>query len=164
MQRLGRYVTFVMQGFNFLIHERFDLEGAHVATDHETKIVGGELQDGLVFHDQWIFHEYFGAFGFFDVTFNRHKAVSARFIKQHIQQAHQLHVKLFAVGTAPEHLRNGLKQGANGFAIIGCYVGTHGRTADQEKLEWLVQRPKMPAQRVKASENRNENNDKTKQN
>src|SRR5699024_3705649 len=121
----------------------------------------GELQDGLVFHDQRIFDEYFGAFGLFDVAFDRHEAVAACFVKQHVQQPHQLHVKRFTVGTAPEYLRDGLKQGTDGFAIIGRDVCTHGRTADQEKLEWLVQRPEMPTQREKASENRNENNDKT---
>jgi len=41
-------VFFVVVGFDFAVHDGFDLMGVQVARDHHAQIVGNELNDVMV--------------------------------------------------------------------------------------------------------------------
>src|SRR5690606_17255973 len=138
-QGVAGNVAFVQMGFDFLIHERFDFEGTHVAADYQTHVVGNKFDQDRVAHDARVFGKDWAGLGFFDVAFDRHQAVATGLVQQHIQQSHELHVGFFAVGVTTQNLGNGPEHHLHGLAGTGCHISAQSRTADEEQFERLIE-------------------------
>ncbi|MNY21475.1 hypothetical protein D3C86_1550240 [compost metagenome] len=144
-QRMGGNLGLVAVRFDFVVHERLDLEGVHVAVDHHAQIVGEEFHHHRIGQDARILAEHAAGRRVGDFLLEEQDALAAGLGEQHVQQRHDVEVQLLVVLRATQQHRHGLHGGLDGLAAVGADEGAQGGTADNDELRRLIKRAHVAA-------------------
>ncbi|MNX91726.1 hypothetical protein D3C86_1238310 [compost metagenome] len=151
-------------GFDFLVHEGFDFERAHVAADHDAQVVRDELHELRVFGDARVFAEDRAGARVLDMRFDGHQAFAARLVQQDVQKRHELHVDVLAVTRAFQRIGQRLLHQHQRLLAVACQESPKSRAKDQRQLKRLIKRAQMAAQPYETADDRHDHHEKTDNN
>src|SRR5690606_44891 len=135
--RIGRRFQFVHTGFNFLVHQRFQLERRQVAGGNNTEIIGDKMGQFFIGLNGRITGKQRTGGRAFDIRLNGHNTFTAGFVENVIQQPENIHVQGFVYLAAHDDLRGHSETMFHHMPGIGNQEGTEGGTDDNQNFKGL---------------------------